>query len=81
MIIVCGAGSLQDLVIYVGVKEANAFPSALEMIIVDEFARGMIHPIASAQGKSSGHVAFFVIPDFLMFTYKSIYSRPASDTF
>ena len=71
-------GSLKALVIYVGVKEENACPSALELIIVDEFVQGMVHSITLAQGKSTGHVAFFVIPDFLMFTYKSISSRPTS---
>ena len=80
VIITRGLGFLQALVIYPRVKEEKAFPSMLEVIIVVESVRGRIHPITSTQGKSSGHVATFVIADFLMFAYKGISSQPTSLT-
>ena len=60
---------MQALVIYVGVKEENACPSALEMIIVDEFAQGMVHSITSTQEKSSGHLDFFVFNEICLFLH------------
>ena len=75
-----GAGSLQALVIYSGMKKEKGFPSVFEIIIVATSIQGRIHPITSTQGKSSGHVATFVIADFLMFAYKGISSQPTSLT-
>ena len=65
--LIYGAGRLQALTMYAGVKEAKAFPSMFDMIMVLAFARGKIQSITSAQGKSSERVATFVILDLIVF--------------
>ena len=81
IIIVSGGGSLQALVINGGVKEEEACPSVLEIIIVYESVQGRIHLITLAQEKSLVCMATFVIPDLRILIYKGMSSRPASGTF
>ena len=51
---------------------------ATTFVMVPTSALARIHLITLAQGKISGHVASFVIEDFLMFTYNDMSSNPAS---
>ena len=73
-----GAGSLQALAMFVGLKEANGYFFMFDMIIAAASARDRIQSITSAQGKILGRVATFVMAYIFMFKYNGMSSEPAS---